>query len=60
MTEDSLPMVTVIAPCRNEAQFIENILNSILQGDYPAGQWSPLKPSKQNNQTTNHKVHEGT
>ena len=36
MTEDSLPMVTVIAPCRNEAQFIENILNSILQGDYPA------------------------
>jgi glycosyltransferase involved in cell wall biosynthesis len=36
MTEDSLPMVSVVAPCRNEVRFIENILNSILQGDYPA------------------------
>jgi glycosyltransferase involved in cell wall biosynthesis len=36
MTEDSLPVVTVIAPCRNEARFIEKALNSILQGDYPA------------------------
>ena len=36
MVEDNLPMVSVIAPCRNEARFIENTLNSILQGDYPA------------------------
>jgi len=35
MVEDSFPMVSVIAPCRNEAPFIENTLNSILQGDYP-------------------------
>ncbi len=36
MAEIKLPMVSVIAPCRNEAAFIENALNSILQSDYPA------------------------
>ncbi len=36
MAGDSFPMVSVIAPCRNEARFIENTLNSILQSDYPA------------------------
>lgn len=36
MTESSVPMVSVIAPCCNEARFIENTLNSILQGNYPA------------------------
>lgn len=36
MVETAVPMVSVIAPCHNEARFIENTLNSILQGDYPA------------------------
>lgn len=36
MSDNTLPMVTVIAPCRNEVDFIENTLNSILQSDYPA------------------------
>lgn len=36
MVEAGLPMVSVIAPCRSEARFIENTLNSILQSDYPA------------------------
>jgi glycosyltransferase involved in cell wall biosynthesis len=36
MAEIKLPMVSIIAPCRNEAAFIEDALNSILQSDYPA------------------------
>jgi glycosyltransferase involved in cell wall biosynthesis len=36
MLESDLPMVSVIAPCRNEARFVENTLKSILQGNYPA------------------------
>ena len=36
MVKAGVPMVSVIAPCRNESRFIENTLNSILQGDYPA------------------------
>jgi glycosyltransferase involved in cell wall biosynthesis len=30
------PFVSILAPCRNEAKFIENTMNSILQSDYPA------------------------
>lgn len=36
MHETDLPMVTVIAPCRNEAEFIERAIKSILNNDYPA------------------------
>jgi glycosyltransferase involved in cell wall biosynthesis len=36
MAESDLPMVTVIAPCRNEAGFAEQALTSILDSDYPA------------------------
>jgi glycosyltransferase involved in cell wall biosynthesis len=36
MTADSVfPLVTIIAPCRNEAKFIKQALVSILRGDYP-------------------------
>ena len=31
------PFVSVIVPCRNEAAFIEECLESILASDYPAG-----------------------
>lgn len=31
----SLPLVTVLVPCRNEARFIESCLNSIVHNDYP-------------------------
>jgi len=30
-----LPLVTVLVPCRNEAQFIEGCLDSIVHNDYP-------------------------
>ncbi len=36
MVELDRPVVSIIAPCRNEARFIENTLNSVLRGDYPA------------------------
>jgi glycosyltransferase involved in cell wall biosynthesis len=36
MNEIRMPLVTVIAPCRNEAKFIRRTLISILEGDYPA------------------------
>jgi glycosyltransferase involved in cell wall biosynthesis len=32
------PRVSLILPCRNEAQFIERCLDSIVQNDYPAEQ----------------------
>lgn len=35
---ESLPRVTVIVPIRNEADFIEACLSSILRSDYPASQ----------------------
>jgi len=36
MTEtQSLPLVTVLVPCRNEARFIEACLDSIVHNDYP-------------------------
>lgn len=35
MTETGLPMVSIIIPCRNEAEFIEKTLQSILENDYP-------------------------
>jgi len=31
----TVPFVTVIAPCRNEAAFIENAVSSVLKSDYP-------------------------
>jgi glycosyltransferase involved in cell wall biosynthesis len=33
--DESLPLVTVLVPCRNEARFIESCLRSIVQNDYP-------------------------
>ena len=36
MTQANLPMVSVIAPCRNEAAFIEKAIKTILHSDYPA------------------------
>ena len=36
MVEADLPMVSVIAPCRNEAGFIEKSIKTILESDYPA------------------------
>lgn len=35
MVEIDLPMVSVIAPCRNEAAFIEQAIQTILENDYP-------------------------
>jgi glycosyltransferase involved in cell wall biosynthesis len=34
-TTDTLPLVTVLVPCRNEAQFIERCLTSIIDNGYP-------------------------
>ena len=36
MQEYELPTVTIIAPCRNEAGFIERTITTILGNDYPA------------------------
>jgi len=36
MTDVELPMVSVIAPCRNEAAFIEKAVATILENDYPS------------------------
>ena len=36
MTKTTLPMVSVIAPCFNEAAFIEKAVKTILHSDYPA------------------------
>lgn len=35
MADVTLPTVSIIAPCRNEAAYIEKAINSILQNDYP-------------------------
>ncbi|NIP26884.1 MAG: glycosyltransferase [Phycisphaerae bacterium] len=35
MAEADLPMVSVIAPCRNEVLFIEKAIRTILENDYP-------------------------
>lgn len=35
MVENELPMVSIIAPCRNEAAFIEKAVRTILDNDYP-------------------------
>ena len=35
MAEADLPMVSVIAPCRNEAPFLDKALRTILENDYP-------------------------
>jgi len=32
---ENLPLVSVIIPCRNEAKFIANCLESILKQSYP-------------------------
>ena len=34
--------VSVIIPCRNEAEFLGRCLDSILAGDYPAGRMEVL------------------
>ena len=36
MVEADLPMVSIIAPCRNEAAFIEKAIRTILENDYPS------------------------
>ena len=36
MADAVLPMVSVIAPCRNEAAFIEKAVTTILENDYPS------------------------
>jgi len=36
MEQDKLPFVSIIMPIRNEADFIERTINSILKNDYPA------------------------
>ena len=36
MTEADLPMVSIIAPCRNEAPFIEKAIRTILESNYSA------------------------
>jgi len=34
-TDVIFPLVTVIVPCRNESKFIESLINSLLEQDYP-------------------------
>jgi len=34
MAKSGLPMVSIIAPCRNEARFIEKAIRTILENDY--------------------------
>ena len=36
MKKDELPLVSIIMPIRNEEDFIERTINSILRNDYPA------------------------
>lgn len=36
MTQADVPMVSVIAPCRNEAAFVAAAIQTILDNDYPA------------------------
>ncbi len=36
MAESDVPMVSVIAPCRNEAAYIAQAIQTILHSDYPA------------------------
>ena len=36
MAKSGLPMVSIIAPCRNEARFIEKAIRTILENDYPS------------------------
>jgi glycosyltransferase involved in cell wall biosynthesis len=36
MAEADLPRISVIAPCRNEAAFIEKAIRTILENDYPS------------------------
>lgn len=42
MAEADLPMVSVIAPCCNEAPFIEKALRTILENDYPCNLFEVL------------------
>jgi len=42
MVEIDLPMVSVIAPCRNEAHFIEKAIRTILENDYPCNLFEVL------------------
>ncbi|MBE0536474.1 MAG: glycosyltransferase family 2 protein [Phycisphaerae bacterium] len=36
MKDSQLPFVSILAPCRNEVEYVERAVNSILQSDYPA------------------------
>ncbi len=36
MTDKNKPMVSIVAPCRNEADYIEEAVKSILQNNYPS------------------------
>jgi len=40
--QENLPMVSVLAPCRNEEKFIENAIRTILENDYPADKMEVL------------------
>jgi len=53
-----LPFVTVIAPCRNEVDFIEGVVNSILSGDYPDERIEILIVDGMSNDGTREKVAE--
>lgn len=35
MPDKNLPIVSIVAPCRNEVDYIEKAIKSILQNDYP-------------------------
>ncbi len=36
MPDEQQPLVTILIPCRNEADFIEQCVHSVLDSDYPA------------------------
>jgi len=42
LTQNSLPSVSIIIPCRNEEKFIGRCLDSVIAQDYPKDKFEVL------------------